>query len=50
MNIKIIHYAPNGEWGGEKVNCGRYFTSDVNHSSIKKKVTCKWCKKDLNSK
>lgn len=39
-----IHYAISGEWGGEKVNCGRYYTSDVAHTGNFKKVTCKRCK------
>jgi hypothetical protein len=39
------HYAPSGEWGGEKVNCGKYFTTDVKHTADKKQVTCKYCLK-----
>lgn len=40
-----VHYSPYGEWGGEKVNCGRYFTTDVAHSANPQLVTCKYCKK-----
>jgi len=43
--MKKIHYAPSGEWGGDKVNCGKYFTTDVLHTAIKSKVTCKKCLK-----
>jgi hypothetical protein len=38
-----VHYAPYGEWGGQKVNCGRYFTTDVAHTGNSSKVTCKYC-------
>lgn len=41
--IKVIHYAPAGEWGGQRVSCGRYYTTDVNHTGLIKKVTCKRC-------
>ncbi len=48
MNHKV-HYAPAGEWGGERVNCGKYFTTDVAHSGDKSKVTCKLCLKNFNT-
>jgi len=38
-----VHYAPYGEWGGEQVNCGKYYTTDVAHTGNEKKVTCKYC-------
>lgn len=41
-----VHYAPYGEWGGERVNCNRYFTSDVANSGVWSKVTCKHCLKN----
>ena len=42
-----VHYAPMGEWGGSKVNCGRYWTTDVVHTEHESKVTCKFCSKQL---
>lgn len=39
------HYAPSGEWGSTRVNCGRYFTTDVSHTGNKSKVDCKYCLK-----
>lgn len=48
MKVKgAVHYAPSGEWGGEKVNCGRYFTSNVAHSADISQVTCKYCLKQI---
>ena len=41
------HYAPSGEWGGEKTNCGRYFTCDIKHTDMQHKVTCKYCLSNL---
>lgn len=41
------HYAPSGEWGATKVNCGKYFTTDVKHTGNKSKVDCKYCLKLL---
>lgn len=41
------HYAPYGEWGGERVNCCRYFTSDVAHTGCEEKVTCLYCIKNI---
>ena len=41
-NFKV-HYAPYGEWGGERVNCGRFYTTDVAHTWNKDDVTCKFC-------
>lgn len=38
-----IHFAPSGEWGSTRVNCGRYYTTDVAHTGNKDKVTCKYC-------
>ena len=38
-----IHYASYGEWGGARVNCGRYYTTDVAHTGDISKVTCKFC-------
>ncbi len=49
-NIASVHYAPSGEWGGQKVNCGRYFTSDVIRTGLPSKVTCKNCLKNLSTK
>jgi hypothetical protein len=43
-----IHYAPNGEWGNTRVNCGKYYTTDVAHTGNKDKVTCKYCLRLLN--
>ena len=40
-----VHYAPYGEWGGERVNCGKYYTTDVAHTSNRDKVTCKFCQR-----
>lgn len=41
--MRKVHYAPGGEWGGEKTNCNRYYTSDVLLTGDKSKVTCKYC-------
>lgn len=41
------HYSKNGEWGALKVNCGRFFTTDVKHTDNKNEVTCEHCKKSL---
>lgn len=38
-----VHYAPYGEWGSARVNCGKYYTTDVAHSGDRSKVTCKLC-------
>lgn len=43
-----FHYASSGEWGGSRVNCGRYYTTDVAHTGDKSKVTCKHCLRLLN--
>jgi hypothetical protein len=40
-----VHYAPYGEWGGELVNCGKYYTTDVAHTGNRDKVTCKFCQR-----
>ena len=40
-----VHYAPYGEWGGERVNCGKYYTTDVAHTGNRDKVTCKFCQR-----
>jgi hypothetical protein len=40
-----VHYAPSGEWGGEHVNCGRYYTTDVLWTRNISKVTCRRCLK-----
>jgi len=40
-----VHYAPHGEWGGERVNCGKYYTTDVAHTGNRDKVTCKFCQR-----
>lgn len=40
-----VHYAPHGEWGSERVNCGKYYTTDVAHTGNRDKVTCKFCKR-----
>ena len=42
-NSPRTHYAPGGEWGGQRVNCGRYYTTDVSHSGLFEKITCKFC-------
>ena len=47
--LAAVHYAPSGEWGGERVNCNRYFITDVAHTENKDKVTCKFCKRLLHS-
>lgn len=48
INIRQrTHYSMYGEWGSTKVNCGRYFTTDVMHTDDKHKVTCKNCLKQL---
>lgn len=49
MTMKKVHYAPSGEWGTTKVNCGKYFTTDVLHTGLKEKVTCKFCLKLIKS-
>lgn len=41
--LPAVHYAPSGEWGGERVNCNRYYTTDVKHTGVLSKVTCKRC-------
>ncbi len=38
-----VHYASYGEWGSTKVNCGKYFTTDVLHTEYVSKITCKYC-------
>jgi len=45
-----IHYAPYGEWGGQRVNCNRFYSANVAHTGVKEKVTCKYCKQTLNNK
>ena len=40
-----VHYAPYGEVGGERVNCGKYYTTDVAHTGNRDKVTCKLCQR-----
>lgn len=40
-----IHYASGGEWGGSRVNCGRYDTTDVSHTEKQNEITCKRCLK-----
>ena len=40
-----VHYAPYGEGGGERVNCGKYYTTDVAHTGNRDKVTCKFCQR-----
>jgi hypothetical protein len=42
-----VHYAPGGEWGNPKTRCGRYWTTDVIHTAMREKVTCKHCLKGL---
>lgn len=44
--LPAVHYAPWGEWGGERVSCGRYYTTDVRHTGRLEKVTCKFCLKE----
>lgn len=44
-----VHYAINGEWGSERVNCHRYFTTDVRHTGNQSEVTCKWCLKNFKT-
>lgn len=46
-NFKI-HYAVNGEWGGERVACIRYYTTDVSHTSDIENVTCSFCKRVIH--
>ncbi len=48
--LPAVHYAPYGEWGGERVNCNRYFTTDVAHTGNKSKVTCKFCQRLLHGR
>jgi len=43
----MIHYAPSGEWGSSKVNCNRYFTTDVYITGVLSEVTCKHCLKNI---
>ncbi len=38
-----VHYSSYGEWGSTKVNCGKYFTTDVSHTDDISKITCKYC-------
>lgn len=42
-----IHYSLYGEWGGEKVPCGKY-TSEVMCTCVKNNVTCKICKQIIS--
>jgi|GEM_PF-4170939 len=44
---KNINNALSGEWGGNKVRCLKYYTSDALISGEKLKVTCKNCLKKL---
>jgi hypothetical protein len=48
--LPAVHYAPYGEWGGERVNCNRYFATDVAHTGNKDKVTCKFCQRLLHGR
>lgn len=48
--LPAVHYAPYGEWGGESVNCGRYYTTDVAHTGNRDKVTCKYCQRLLHGR
>lgn len=41
--LNKVHYAPSGEWGGEKVGCGKYFTTDVLHTPSIQRVACMNC-------
>lgn len=46
--VKKLHYAPNGEWGQTRTNCGRYYTAEVALAYDIRKVTCKHCLKLIN--
>lgn len=47
--LPAIHYAPYGEWGSQKVNCNRFYVTDVKHTGDRNKVTCKFCLRLFNS-
>jgi hypothetical protein len=48
MQRSKVHFSEYGEWGSTRVNCNRYYTTDVRYTNDIKKVTCKHCLRLLN--